>query len=155
MTIGMSIEMATAVVTGGGRTDLSLTVLYDERCPLCRRLRTWLGRQRTLHPIEFVAADSPEAHRRFPMLDHARTTRLLTVVASDGAVYEGERAWIVCGWTLPTWQPITEHAGAGIRLRVVRMTARLIDGYRHRRLPPRDQCPQCRLAGPDRPRVAR
>jgi hypothetical protein len=35
---------------------------------------------------------APEAGRRFPQVDQARTTRVVTVVTSDGAVYEGKRA---------------------------------------------------------------
>src|SRR4051812_28704788 len=99
----MTSAMAEAIVQGGERRRPSLTVLYDERCPLCRRLKEWLGDQPTLSPVEFLAADSAEAHARFPRLDHARTTRVLAVVTSNGAVYEGERAWLVCGWVLPTW----------------------------------------------------
>jgi predicted DCC family thiol-disulfide oxidoreductase YuxK len=132
----ISAAMADAIVAGGAREQLTLTVLYDERCPLCRRLRAWLARQPTLHPVTFVAAGSPEARRRFPDLDHARTTRVLTLVASDGAVYEGERAWLVCGWALPAWQPVTESLGGRLRLRVVGLAARTADVYRHR-------CPTC------------
>ena len=77
--------MAQAILEGGQRGHTALTVLYDERCPLCRKLREWLGRQATTLPIEFVAAASPEARRRFPTLDHQRTITLLTVVARNGA----------------------------------------------------------------------
>jgi predicted DCC family thiol-disulfide oxidoreductase YuxK len=134
--------MADAIVAGGARERLSLTVLYDERCPLCRRLKAWLGRQATLHPIAFVAADSAEARRRFPQLDHARTTRVLTLVTSDGAVYEGERAWLVCGWALPAWQPVTEGLGGRVRLRLVAFAARTADVYRHRPAAPCAECPR-------------
>lgn len=140
----MTLAMAEAIVTGGRREGLCLTVLYDERCPLCRRLKHWLGRQPTLSAVGFLAADSPEARRRFPHLDHPRTTQVLTVVASDGAVYEGERAWLVCGWALPAWQPVAEHLGHGARLRMVRVAARLVDGYRHR-LIRSAPCESCRM----------
>src|SRR3954470_20577254 len=128
----MSPAMAQAILEGGQRGHTALTVLYDERCPLCRKLRAWLGRQATNLPIEFVASASPEARRRFPTLDHARTTTVLTVVAQNGAVYEGERAWLVCAWALPRWQPVAEHFGSRLRLRLVRFAARGVDGYRHR-----------------------
>ena len=131
-------EMAEAIVEGGRRARSGrggLTVLYDDRCALCRRLRDWLAARATLVPVEFVAADSREAHSRFPALDHRRTTRILTVVGGDGAVYEAERAWLACGWLLPEWQPVTERLGAGrLRLRLAAVGARAIDGYRHRRL---------------------
>ena len=149
----MTVELADAVLAGASRRPFGLTVLYDERCPLCRRLRQWLGSQPTLHPVTFVAADSAEAHRRFPALNHTRTTTVLTVVTSDGAVYEGERAWVVCGWVLPGWQPLTEHLGGGIRLRIVRLAARAVDGYRHRRLSTVEPCDRCDLMAPRLRRV--
>src|SRR3712207_5188092 len=105
----LTTPMAAAIVRGGQRPTTSLTALYDERCPLCRRLKGWLASQATLVPVEFVAAGSPAAHPRSPYLDHRRTTTVLTVVVSDGAVYEAERAWLVCAWTLPTWRPVTEQ----------------------------------------------
>lgn len=138
----ISAGMADAIVAGGTREQLTVTVLYDERCPLCRRLRAWLARRPTLHPITFVAAGSPEARRRFPRLDHPRTTRVLTVVTSDGAVYEGERAWLVCGWALPAWQPVTEGLGGPLRLRLVALAARTADVYRHRIAEPCTECPR-------------
>lgn len=128
----ISVELAQALVAGSARRDLSLTVLYDEGCPLCRRLRAWLGTQATLLPVDFVAAGSAGARARFPGLDHERTTRVLTVVTADGAVYEEERAWLLCAWSLPRWRPVAEGLGGGWRLRLVRVVARAVDGLRHR-----------------------
>jgi len=127
-------EMADALAAGERRRPLPFTVLHDERCPLCRKLHAWLARQPTLVPIEFVAANSPEARRRFPRLDHVRTQFVLTVVGADGAVYEGERAWLVCAWALPRWQATAEHASSRVRLPFVRLATRAVDGYRHRLL---------------------
>jgi predicted DCC family thiol-disulfide oxidoreductase YuxK len=138
--------MAEAIVVGGVRAEvLRLTVLYDDRCPLCRRLKDWLVRQPILLPIEVLAAGSAEAVRRFPALDHPRSTRVLTVVASDGAVYEEERAWLVCAWALPAWQPVAERLGGGrLGRRVAAVATRAIDGYRHRLLARTTPCPECR-----------
>ncbi|MEY2421957.1 MAG: hypothetical protein QOI95_2024 [Acidimicrobiaceae bacterium] len=149
----MSSAMAHAIVAGGRRGQsgqTGLTVLYDERCPLCRRLKSWLGGQRTLVPVEFVAADSPPAHQRFPGLDHVRTTTVLTVVAADGAVYEGERAWMVCAWALPSWNSMAESFSTGKRLRLVRLAAAMIDGYRHRLIAAStsEPCDRCTVAAP-------
>ena len=132
---------------------------YDERCPLCRRLRAWLSGQATLAPIEYVAADSPEARRRFPELDHRRTTEVLTMVRADGAVYEGERAWLVAAWLLPKWQAAAEHLFSTVRLALVRFGVRLVDAVRphlrDRPIPwpvPYDsygsRCDRCRIVAP-------
>ena len=64
-------------------------------------------------------------------------------MASDGAVYEGERAWLVCGWALPGWQPVAEGLGGGIRLRLVAAAARAVDLYRHRLVPDAVRCSTC------------
>ena len=143
----ITTAMAEAIIEGG-RQSLGLVALYDDRCPLCRRLKAWLAARSTLVPIEFVAAGSPEARRRFPGLDHVRTTRVLTVVTSDGAFYEGERAWLVCGWALPGWRPLTERLGSGAGLRLVRLATRIVDGYRHARLDAGEGCDRCAVSAP-------
>lgn len=81
-----------------------LTVLYDAHCGLCREARGWLERQRKLVPLEFVAAGSDEARRRFPALNVADTLRRLTVVADERAVYRGTRAWLLVLWALRDWR---------------------------------------------------
>ena len=129
----VSLEMAAVLERRAQRDELTLTVLYDERCELCRRLRDWLSRQPRLTHIEFVAAASEVARARFPELDHERSTRILTVVASDGRVYEEDRAWLVCSWALPPWRPLAEHLSTRTRRPIVRLGGHLVDAYRHRR----------------------
>lgn len=107
-----------------------LTVLYDAGCPLCTRFRDWLAAQPPLVTLDLVPAGSPEAHRRFPTLDHSRTVAEITVVADDGAVYVNEHAWVICLWATlthrslaerlarPGWLPLARvaaHAAAGLR----------------------------------------
>lgn len=77
-----------------------VTVLYDERCNLCRTARSWLERQAQLVPLEFLPAASPEAVRRYPHLNPAMTLEDLTVVGDGGEVWVGAKAWVVCLWAL-------------------------------------------------------
>jgi len=77
-----------------------LTVLYDAGCSLCTFLRDWLVRQPQLVPLELVPAGSPEAHQRFPGLDHRATLDEITVVGDAGQVYRGSAAWVVTLWAL-------------------------------------------------------
>ncbi|MFF3816028.1 thiol-disulfide oxidoreductase DCC family protein [Streptomyces bluensis] len=95
-----------------------LTVLYDAECSLCRSVREWLGRQRQLVPLEFVAAGEEEARRRFPSLDHRATLDEITVVGDAGQVYRGPAAWIVCLWALREQRPLAHRLStpAGARL---------------------------------------
>jgi predicted DCC family thiol-disulfide oxidoreductase YuxK len=94
-----------------------LTVLYDAQCGLCRRFKEWLAAQ---HPgpngeggvvrLRFVAAGSTIARTLYPGLDHEATLREVTVVADDGSVYVGDRAWIACLWATG------EHRHTAVRL---------------------------------------
>lgn len=146
----MTLEMAAAVLAGKQRDGIGLTVLYDDRCPLCRRLKAWLGQQATCVPIELVAAASEEARRRYPRLDHERTVTVLTVIDGAGGVYEGERAWLVCAWALPRWRAAAERFDGRVRRSVVRATTKAIDGYRHRLLRSTygETCDTCRVTAP-------
>lgn len=128
----MTPALATALVQSAAAGPGLLTVLYDERCPLCRRLKAWLGHQATLVPIEFVAAGSSEARRRYPTLDHERTLTVLTVVLASGAVYEGERGWLACAWVLPQLRQAAEHFSGRLHLPLVRVVARTVDWYREK-----------------------
>jgi predicted DCC family thiol-disulfide oxidoreductase YuxK len=94
-----------------------LMVLYDAQCGLCRRFRDWLEAQRPARNSDgvvvrlgFVAAGSATARRLYPTLDHEATLREVTVVADDGSVYVGDRAWIVCLWAT------AEHRHTAVRL---------------------------------------
>lgn len=82
-----------------------LTVLYDAQCSLCAHVRQWLGGQRQLVPLDLVPADSPEAHRRFPGLDHSGTLEEITVIGDRGQIYRSTSAWIVCLWALAEHRP--------------------------------------------------
>lgn len=91
--------------TDGRLSVERLTVLYDAQCSLCVHLRQWLMRQRQLVPLDLVPANSQEAHRRFPGLDHAGTLEEITVIGDRGQVYRGTSAWIVCLWALAEHRP--------------------------------------------------
>ena len=77
-----------------------LYVLYDSRCGICSRVRTWVGNQRQMVPLVFVAAGSDYARRMFPELDHEGAPRELVVITDEGDVYLDDAAWIVCLWAL-------------------------------------------------------
>jgi predicted DCC family thiol-disulfide oxidoreductase YuxK len=73
---------------------MTLTVLYDESCGICRTARRFLDSRAQLVPLEFVAAGSDEARRRYPTLDHAQTLKEITVIGDDGAIYVDDSAWL-------------------------------------------------------------
>jgi predicted DCC family thiol-disulfide oxidoreductase YuxK len=97
---GETFESESLVPGPGSPVVAVLTVLYDGRCALCRRARTWLAKQPKYVSMAFVEAGSEEALRRFPSLEVGATLEELTVVGSRGEVYRGAKAWIMCLWAL-------------------------------------------------------
>lgn len=82
----------------------NLFVLSDSSCELCRRCKRWLAWQRQLVPMTFIEANSADAHRVFPVLDHEHTLQELTVISDVGGVYTGEKAWLMCLWALSDYR---------------------------------------------------
>jgi predicted DCC family thiol-disulfide oxidoreductase YuxK len=112
----------------------SLTVLYDEGCPLCRAARRWLAARAQLVPLTFVPAGSPEARRRFPGLDHDATLRDLTVVADTGEVYAGDAAWLACLWALAGYRELADRLAEPHLLPVARRAIAAAAAVRERAL---------------------
>jgi len=83
---------------------LTLTVLYDPDCGLCRRAHDWLAQQPKLIDLNFVPCASEEAHERYPQLNHELTRQDLTVIRDDGAVYFGPKAWLMVLWALSKYR---------------------------------------------------
>jgi predicted DCC family thiol-disulfide oxidoreductase YuxK len=83
---------------------LSLTVLYDPDCGLCRRAHEWLSEQPKLVDMIFVPCASEEAHTRYPELNHNLTKTDLTVIDNRGAVYFGSKAWLMVLWALTRYR---------------------------------------------------
>lgn len=108
-----------------------VTVLYDERCNLCRAARGWLERQHQLVPLEFLAAASPEAQRRFPFLDPGQTLEDLTVVGDGGEVWVGAKAWVVCLWALEGKRGLAQRLSSPALMPRARVLVSVVS--RHRR----------------------
>ena len=81
-----------------------LTVLYDPQCGLCRRVHAWLAQQPKYIDMVFVPVASEEAFYRYPKLNHALTVQDVTVISDQGAVYLGEKAWLMCLWGLRNYR---------------------------------------------------
>src|SRR5713226_9690474 len=83
----------------GGAME-KLTVLYDAWCGFCVSCRRWLEAQPAYVPLEFIPAGSAAALRAFPDLATTQEPAELVAVDSDGAVYRGAHAWIMCLYAL-------------------------------------------------------
>jgi predicted DCC family thiol-disulfide oxidoreductase YuxK len=103
---------------------LRLCVWFDADCRLCARIARWLERQPKFVPLDCVPAQAA-AGAGCP-LTAATLLERLTVTASDGAVYRGTNAWLVCLWALRRYRawslrlahgplrPVAEHLFATI-----------------------------------------
>lgn len=99
---GRTAEPARDETAPGPAADL--TVVYDDRCPLCRRCREWVLAQPQLVSYRFVAASEPWVRTwlgpSVPVGDD------LVVVARTGATWVGPDAFIVCLWGLQRYRPL-------------------------------------------------
>ena len=81
-----------------------LWVLYDADCGLCRRARRWMLEQPAFLELEFLAAEGPEARKRFPTLASAGRPEELVAVDDEGGVYRGGQAWLICLYALEDYR---------------------------------------------------
>lgn len=84
-----------------------LYVFYDATCGLCTRLRSWCERRPAYVPLRFVPAGSAEAHRLLPPALAEGTREDLTVLSSEGGVYQAEAAWLMCLWALQGYRQLS------------------------------------------------
>jgi predicted DCC family thiol-disulfide oxidoreductase YuxK len=80
-----------------------LTILYDAACGFCISCRHWLEEQPKLLDLDFVAAHSAEAARRFPELEAVKEEELV-VVSDEGGIYRGARGFIMCLYALEEYR---------------------------------------------------
>lgn len=109
----------------------SLTVLYDPLCGLCRRAHEWLHLQPKLVELVFVPVNSEAARNRFPQLNYALTTKDLTVISDQGAVYFGPKAWLMVLWALCQYREWAFRLSTPELLPTTRGVVSMISRYRH------------------------
>jgi len=80
----------------------TLTVLYDDGCPFCRRCQRHLDGQAQLVPLRLVPMHSPAARSLFAAWGGRipGDGRELVVVSDDGSYWVGSDAFLVCLWAL-------------------------------------------------------
>ena len=75
----------------------NLTVLYDERCALCRRCRDWLLTQPCLLPVGLVPAGSVAGEARYASVE-PWLGKELVVMDDAGRSWVGPAAFLTCLW---------------------------------------------------------
>jgi predicted DCC family thiol-disulfide oxidoreductase YuxK len=109
----------------------TLTVLYDPDCGLCRRAHGWLAQQPKLVELAFVPINSEQARRQYPSLDHALTTKDLTVISNHGEVYFGPKAWLMVLWALCQYREWSYRLASPELLPTTRRVVSLISQNRY------------------------
>jgi predicted DCC family thiol-disulfide oxidoreductase YuxK len=80
-----------------------LTVLYDEKCAVCRRARDWLLTQPCFVEVELVASGSAAARDRYGAVPWLG--RELVAADQDGRVWVGPAAFLTCLWATVRYRP--------------------------------------------------
>lgn len=109
----------------------AMTVLYDPDCGLCRRAHEWLAEQIKLIELIFIPCASEQARKLFPQLNHDLTKKDLTVVADNGAVYYGPKAWLMVLWSLTRYREWAYRLAKPELLPTTRRVVSLISQHRY------------------------
>lgn len=109
----------------------SLIVLYDPDCGLCRRVHEWLVEQPRLIELKLIPIKSEEARQRFPQLNHEMTSKDLTVISDNGALYFGPKAWLMVLWALASYREWSYRLASPELLPTTRRVVSLISQHRY------------------------
>ena len=110
---------------------LSLTVLYDPACGLCRRVHGWLADQPKLVELRLIPIKSDAARQRFPKLNHELTSEDLTVISDRGEVYFGPKAWLMVLWSLCRYRDWSYRLSSPELLPTTKRVVSLISQHRY------------------------
>jgi len=110
-----------------------LYVLFDQECDLCQTCRRWLTRQEAFIELRFIPLQSPEVAQRFPGLREWPQLDLrekLVVVSDEGAVYQGQYAWIMCLYSLRDYREWAQRLAHPTLLPFARRVCELVSRNR-------------------------
>ena len=143
----------------------SLTILYDDHCGICSRLRAWLENQATYVPLQFMPLHSPALPQMFPGVSSFHPDEKLVVIADDGHLWQGDSAWIMLLWSLesgrewslklasPTLRPLARRVVAAVSQNRLKLSSWM--NLRPDSLPEERGCRDgsCRLPAKDRKNI--
>ena len=90
----------------------TLFVFYDGECGLCRRCRDWLRGQPAYLKFAFFSFQSQEARQLCPSLPQLQPERQLIVMSDEGAIYIGDKAWLICLYALREYRAWSNRLAA-------------------------------------------
>jgi len=104
-----------------------ITIVYDASCGLCTRAKAWITEQTALVSVQFVAAESAAAGKRFPQLPVGE----VAVVANTGEAWFGDHAWIVCLWALRDYRDLAVRLTSPLLSLMAREAFTIVSKNRH------------------------
>jgi hypothetical protein len=90
-------------------------------------------RQQKFMELRFIPLQSPEIASRFPGLkewDQLDLSEKLVVISNDGAVYQGQYAWIMCLYALSEYRESAQRLAHPMLLPFARRVCELISNNR-------------------------
>ncbi len=108
----------------------NIFVLFDMSCDLCVNCKAWLQMQQQKVVITFIEAGSNEARRLFPGVNHDQSLNELTVIADNGAVYHGTKAWLMVLWCLRDYRSWSHTLAAPDRMPMAKRFITMISDNR-------------------------
>jgi len=91
----------------------------------------WLAQQPKLIDIRMIPIKTDAARKRFPELNHELTSRDLTVVSDEGAVYFGPKGWLMMLWALCHYRDWSYRLSTPELLPTTRRVVSLISQHRY------------------------
>ncbi len=125
-----------------------LSVVYDERCALCRRCRDWLMQQRCLIHVELLPAGSEQARLRYGTLPWLGSE--LVVADEHGHVWIGPAGFLMCLWATARYRSwsyrLSAPALAPLAERFFKHVSRRRGTWSRWMEPQSDECTWCEQA---------
>jgi predicted DCC family thiol-disulfide oxidoreductase YuxK len=108
-----------------------LYVLYDPKCELCCRLKSWILVQRQWIGLAVIEAGSDKAKRLFPQLERIASDNDLAVISDEGAVYLNDRAWIMVLYAMVEYREWASRLTHPLLLPLARQAFAALSKSRH------------------------
>jgi predicted DCC family thiol-disulfide oxidoreductase YuxK len=107
-----------------------LYVLFDQECTLCQRCCHWLSQQPAFIELQFVPLQSPDVVARFPGIEAIDLRERLVVISDEGAVYQGQYAWIMCLYALRDYRTWSQRLAQPALLPFAQKVCELVSKHR-------------------------
>jgi len=109
----------------------AICVLFDSSCEFCRHCVRWLGNQEQVVKVWCLPRGSRQAIDAFGEAVNEGGAAELVVVDSDGGVYRGPDAFIICLWALERYQGWAKRLASPALKPYARSMFKLISSKRH------------------------